>query len=1073
LKTASSSFTASRDSKSASARDGLSLQVKALLRLHELAMRLASTSEPQPAFAAVLETIVEAHTADFGLLSLYDPAAKCLTTAASIGFDDDALECLSAVGPGSDGSPWGCAFATRERVIVHDVEEDSRFEESHAVARTVGFRSVHSTPILTRAGDAIGVISVYFKTCRRPTEIEMQLADLCARHVAEAINAAKARQAIRDSEERLRLATQTGKVGIWDWDIAANRVSLTESLYKIHGLASDEFDGTVERFSALVHPDDRELVKEAIHRALADNEPYELEFRAVRPDGDIVWLFANATTVRANGRPVRLYGATMDITASKRAQQVARENQERFVRFMEHLPGLAWIKDASGKYVFANDAAHKAFQTTPAKLYGKTDLDVFSEETARRFRENDQTALATDFGHQAVETLEHEDGTLHYSLVHKFPIPSPDGAGTLIGGMAIDITDRKHAEESLRTSEERFRTLADHAPVGIFQSGPDGKTVFVNKSWCAMTGLSFAEAQGDGWSNALHPLDRERVIAGWKQAVRKGISSDAEFRFVRPDGTVIWIQGNAVPLWNPDGQLIGYIGTVADVTERKTAEIALRESEQRFRHMADHAPVMIWVTEADGRCTFLGKTWYEFTGRTPETSLGFGWIDAMHPNDREAARKSFLAANEAHTAYSLEYRLRDKDGVYHWMIDAGMPRLAEDGQFLGYIGSVIDITDRKKFEEELREADRRKDEFLAVLAHELRNPLAPIRTGLELMRLAGDDASALEEVRMTMERQSQQMVRLIDDLLDVSRITRGAVDLRKTRVELATVLESAVETSRPLIEDMGHKLEITIPKAPIVLEADPTRLAQVISNLLNNAAKYMQRGGTIGVSAERLDGMAIVSVKDSGIGIPPEMIERIFEMFTQVDGSLERSHGGLGIGLTLVKRLVEMHGGSVEAHSDGLNQGSEFIVRLPAVVGLLSEPPSKDGSGRPAGAKRRILVVDDNENAAKVLGMLLTALGNDVRTAFDGFTAIELAESFLPEIILLDIGMPKLNGYETARRIREQPWGKNMVLAALTGWGQEEDKRRTREAGFDHHFVKPLEPATLQKLLAEYEPASY
>lgn len=790
-------------------------------------MRLASTPEPQPALEAVLETIVEAHTADFGLLSLYDPASKCLTTAASIGFDDDALECLSTVGPGLNGGACGSAFATRERVVVYDIEEDSRFEESRPVPRTVEFRSVHSTPILTRAGEALGVMSVHFKTCRRPTESEMQLADLCARHAADAIDAAKARQAIRESEERLR------------------------------------------------------------------------------------------------------------------------------------------------------------------------------------------------------------------------------------------------------DSEERFRTLADHAPVGIFQSGPDGKTVFVNKSWCVMTGLTPAEAQGDGWTKALHPEDRQRVISGWHEAVRQGIASEAEFRFVRPDGTVTWMQGNAVALWNPEGELIGYIGTVADVTQRKTAEIALRESEQRFRHMADHAPVMIWVTEADGRCTFLGKTWYEFTGRTPETSLGFGWVDAMHPNDREAARKSFLAANEAHTAYSLEYRLRDKDGIYHWVIDAAMPRFAEDGQFLGYIGSVIDIADRKKFEEDLRAADRRKDEFLAVLAHELRNPLAPIRTGLELMRLAGDDASALEEVRTTMERQSQQMVRLIDDLLDVSRITRGAVELRKSRVELATVLESAVETSRPLIEEMGHKLEVTIPKPPIVLEADPTRLAQVISNLLNNAAKYMPRGGTIRVSAERLDGTAIISVKDSGIGIPAEMIERIFDMFTQVDGSLERSHGGLGIGLTLVKRLVEMHGGSVEAHSDGLNQGSEFIVRLPVVVGLLSEPLSTDGSGRTAATKRRILVVDDNENAAKVLGMLLTALGNDVRTAFDGFTAIDLAESFLPEIILLDIGMPKLNGYETARRIRERPWGKNMVLAALTGWGQEEDKRRTREVGFDHHFVKPLEPATLQKLLAEYEPAAY
>jgi PAS domain S-box-containing protein len=1037
-------------------------------------MRLAATSEPQPALEAVLETIVEAHMADFGLLTLYDPASKSLRPVASIGFHDAALQLLSEMAADPKSGDCGNALATRERVVVHDIETDSRFKEFHALALSLGFRSVHSTPILTGADEAIGVLSVYFQLPRRPTEVEMQLADLCARHAADAIDAAKARQAVRESEERLRLATQTGKVGIWDWDIVANRVSWTESLYGIHGLSPHEFDGTVEGFSALVHPDDRERVAEAIRRALAGSEPYDLEFRAVRPDGEIIWIFTNATVLRDKDRPLRMLGAAMDITASKRAQQVARENQERFVRFMQHLPGLAWIKDASGKYIFANDAAHKAFQTAPEKLYGRTDHEVFPKETACRFRENDEKALASESGCQTVETLEHQDGSLHYSLVHKFPIPGPPGgAATLIGGMAIDITDRKQAEESLRESEERFRTLADHAPVGIFQTGPDGKTVFVNKSWCAMTGLTFIDAQGDGWTKAVHPEDRARVVYGWNHAVRRGVSSESEFRFVRADGAVFWIQGNAVPLWNPDGQLIGYIGTVADVTQRKTAEIALRESEQRFRHMADHAPVMIWVTEADGRCTFLGKTWYDFTGCTPEASLGFGWINAVHPDDRESAQQAFLAANDRQVPYSVEYRLRNKDGDYHWVIDAALPRLAADGQFLGFIGSVIDITDRKHFEEELREADRRKDEFLAVLAHELRNPLAPIRTGLELMRLAGDDQTAIEEVRITMERQSQQMVRLIDDLLDVSRITRCAVDLRKSRVELATVVANAVETSRPLIEEMGHQIDVTIPKQPIVLEADPTRLAQVISNLLNNAAKYMPRGGTIRVTVERLDSTAVISVKDSGIGIPSEMIERVFDMFTQVDGSLERSHGGLGIGLTLVKRLVEMHGGSVEAHSPGLNQGSEFIVRLPAVVGLLSEPPMSEGVGPQAAAKRRILVVDDNENAAKVLGMLLTALGNDVRTAFDGFAGIELAESFQPEIILLDIGMPKLNGYETARRIREQPWGKNVVLAALTGWGQEEDKRRTREAGFDHHFVKPVEPATLQKLLSEFEPLAY
>jgi CheY-like chemotaxis protein len=314
------------------------------------------------------------------------------------------------------------------------------------------------------------------------------------------------------------------------------------------------------------------------------------------------------------------------------------------------------------------------------------------------------------------------------------------------------------------------------------------------------------------------------------------------------------------------------------------------------------------------------------------------------------------------------------------------------------------------------------------------------------------------------------MVRLIDDLLDVSRITRGSVELRKCRVELSGIIENAVETARPVIEEMGHRLDVVVPRHPIVLDADATRLAQVISNLLNNAAKYMDRGGLVELSVERQQSTAVISVRDTGLGIPANMIDRIFDLFTQVDGSLERSHGGLGIGLTLVKRLVEMHGGSVEARSAGPGQGSEFIVRLPAVVGLLSDPPKCHDATPLAANQRRILVIDDNETAAHVLAMLLKALGNEVRTAFDGLTGIEMAREFRPDIILLDIGMPKLNGYETARRIREQIWGKSMVLAALTGWGQEEDKRRTREAGFDHHFVKPIEPEVLHKLLAEYEP---
>jgi signal transduction histidine kinase len=359
----------------------------------------------------------------------------------------------------------------------------------------------------------------------------------------------------------------------------------------------------------------------------------------------------------------------------------------------------------------------------------------------------------------------------------------------------------------------------------------------------------------------------------------------------------------------------------------------------------------------------------------------------VHPDDRGAARELFLRANDRHEAFRHEYRLQGKDGNYHWVIDAATPRFGDEGSFLGYIGSVIDITHGKRTEKALRaseaallEADRRKDEFLAMLAHELRNPLAPIRTGLELMRLAGDDRQVIEEVRTTLDRQSQQMVRLIDDLLDVSRISRGTFELRKCRVELASVVESAVETARPIIELLGHELRIEIPSRPIVLEADPTRLAQVISNLLNNAAKYVERGGTIDLAAQQTGREVRLSIKDCGIGIPPAMLDRVFDMFTQVDQSIARSHGGLGIGLTLVKRLVEMHGGRVAAMSDGLGLGAEFIVTLPVVLGLLQPAHEANGQSPASTAKKRIIVVDDNENAAQMLGMLLTALGNEVQT---------------------------------------------------------------------------------------------
>jgi len=385
-----------------------------------------------------------------------------------------------------------------------------------------------------------------------------------------------------------------------------------------------------------------------------------------------------------------------------------------------------------------------------------------------------------------------------------------------------------------------------------------------------------------------------------------------------------------------------------------------------------------------------------------------------------------------------------------------------EGKIIGASKVARDITARK-------EEDRRKNEFIALLAHELRNPLAPLRNGLQVMRLTSGDANAVAQARAMMERQLGHMVRLVDDLLDISRISRNKIELRRARVVLAEVVSSAVETGRPAIEAAGHDLTVSLPHQPIFLDADLTRLSQVFSNLLTNSAKYTKRGGHVWLSALRQQNRVIVSVRDTGIGIPAADLPTIFDMFSQVDRSIERSTGGLGIGLALVKALVEMHGGTVAATSAGPDKGSVFTVTLP-VLESVSEPGERDPSEdtRVArGPRRRVLVVDDNRDSANSMAMMLQLVGDEVMVAHDGIEAVETAAHFRPQFILMDVGMPRLNGLEASRRIREQPWAKDLTIVALTGWGQPGDRVQSRAAGCDGHLVKPVNLADLEKLLAE------
>jgi PAS domain S-box-containing protein len=598
------------------------------------------------------------------------------------------------------------------------------------------------------------------------------------------------------------------------------------------------------------------------------------------------------------------------------------------------------------------------------------------------------------------------------------------------------------------------------------------------------------------------PPDKRRVkvgngsvcalaLAAGRQVVLEDLLADPRCAEVHDAARLANIRGAlATPLTNRNGTVVAVISAyfhhphlptnaelrildllshqATHLVERFHAEEALRRSERQFTALFEQAACGIASVGPDERIVLVNDRFCEILGRTREDLLSKRIRDITHPDDVARSVKLFHDAQVDGRAYTMEKRYVRPDGSIVWVAIDVSALIEEGGTPLGTMGICQDITHRKQTEAALLEADRRKDEFLATLAHELRNPLSPIVNGLELLTGEGRDPEFFDDIHATLTRQARHMVRLVDDLLDVSRITRGKIELRKDRVDIATIVSSAVETARPVIDEAGHRLKVELPDRPLIVDADASRLSQVLSNLLNNAAKFTEPGGEITITAARTGHEAVVRVIDRGIGIPRELLERIFDLFVQADPSMERSHAGLGVGLTIAKRLVEMHGGTIVARSEGPDRGSELIVRLALDEDQALEGEEDSPAGRDA-VPRRVLVIDDNASVLKSLCLLLRALGHDVRGANESDAALGIGAEFRPEAVLLDLAMPKCSGFETARLIRERPWGRNVLLVALTGWGQEEHRQRTKQAGFDQHFVKPIEGWQLQALLAKLE----
>jgi PAS domain S-box-containing protein len=736
------------------------------------------------------------------------------------------------------------------------------------------------------------------------------------------------------------------------------------------------------------------------------------------------------------------------------------------------------VTDARGRVTSMNPVAEALTGVKAAQAEGRPLDEVFrvvDEETREPVRSPVEKVLADGqtAGLANHTVLVAQDG--QELFIDDSAAAIRGGSGEIVGAVLVfrEIGERRRSEEAQR----RLASIVENSEDAIIGKSLDGVITSWNAGAERLYGYRAAEVIGKP-SAFLTPDDRigERsaILVKLKE---QGVAESLETVRRAKDGRLIDVSMSMAPIRDARGKIIGSSTIARDITPRKRAaerirkaEEARQESQHIYRAIGESIDYGVWVCAPDGRNVYASDSFLNLVGLTQEECSAFGWEKVLHPDDARRTMEAWKECVRTEGRWDVEHRFKGRDGNWHPILARGGPVRNERGEIVAWAGINLDISSLKRAEERLREADRNKNDFLAVLAHELRNPLAPLLNALVILKRPDADAAVLTEARDMAERQVHHLARLVDDLLDVSRITHGKIELRKERMELSTAVARAVETALPAIEGQGHELTVTLPPKPVWLKGDTVRIAQVLANLLNNSAKYTAPRGSISLEVEETGGEAVVRVRDTGMGIPEAALPRVFEMFAQAAPADSRSPMSLGVGLRLVKSLVELHGGSVEARSAGLGKGSEFVVRLPTAAP--AEPPAAHVvEAPPPTSPRHVLVVDDNADAAASLAVLLRLEGHDARVAHSGPSALEMVERSLPDVVFLDIGMPGMDGYEVARRLRAQHGAAGLKLVALTGWGQEHDRQRARDAGFDHHLTKPVAPNDLQPLLSADTPS--
>jgi PAS domain S-box-containing protein len=907
-------------------------------------------------------------------------------------------------------------------------------------------------------------------------------------------------EALRESEERLRQTLEAAQVGIWEWRIPENQVEWSPNIERIFGLEPGTFGRTYEDFLALVHPDDRAQVAARVSEVIETGRPYDTEFRFVRPDGTTGWLSGRGQLVRdAAGAPRLLRGVVFDVTR----QRTASDTLILQAQVLENMSEGVSVADERGFIVYTNPAEDRMFGYGPGELRGQhvTVQNAYPREENERIVARVIATLQARGEWIGEWANKRKDGT-PFTTRSRITSVRLNAAPHWIC-VQEDITEqvrtRERSEElasTLLARERQLRLITDALPALVAYVDRDERYQFTNAAYLSWFGVEPQSLIG----RTMRDLIGDAAYAGVRGYIRRALDGERveyESELPLPDGRTLYVHPTYIPDKDERGETRGFVALTHDVTEQVQARTraeslahALRESEARYRTFVSQSTEGIWRFELEepistalpatlqvaaffrhgvlAECNDAMARMYGYERAEELVGKRVGdFLVADDPRNLEYLRAFVVSGYRLENAESIE---TDRHGARR-IFQNSLVGIVEGGRIVRAWGTQRDVTAQVDAREQAEAASRAKDEFLAMLGHELRNPLSPILTALELMRLRGADM--FQKERGVIERQVKHVVRLVDDLLDVSRMTRGKVALDEKLVEIADIVAAAIELASPLLEQRKHRLSIAVPRG-LVVRGDPVRLGQVFSNLLTNAAKYTPPEGTVTITAGRTGETIQVSVRDTGIGIGPHLLPRVFDLFVQEPQRIDRAAGGLGLGLAIVRSLVTLHGGAVAARSEGPGKGSEFTVTLPAAAAPGAElgAPHEAAQDVQATAGLRILVVDDNSDAAELLSDALGALGHVVSTAADGPTALRLLEEITPDVALLDIGLPVMDGYELARRIRALPRFGGMPLVAVTGYGQPADRSAALAAGFDEHLIKPVDLRALETTLERLSPAS-